>query len=68
MAEGAPERKLQEALIISPGVVHRHCWYIVGLFIYFMYFEKVARYSQTPVMIVQRHEGPVKSLVKRVTG
>ncbi len=30
--------------------------------------EKVARYSQTPVMIVQRYEGPVKSLVKRVMG
>jgi amino acid transporter/nucleotide-binding universal stress UspA family protein len=30
--------------------------------------EKVARYSNTPVMIVQRYEGPVKSLVKRVLG
>ncbi len=30
--------------------------------------EKVARYSRTPVMIVQRYEGPVKSLVKRVMG
>ena len=30
--------------------------------------EKVARYSQSPVMIVQRYEGPVKSLVKRVMG
>jgi CIC family chloride channel protein len=30
--------------------------------------EKVARYSQTPVMIVQRYEGPVKSLIKRVMG
>ena len=30
--------------------------------------EKVARYAQTPVMIVQRYEGPVKSLVKRVMG
>jgi nucleotide-binding universal stress UspA family protein len=30
--------------------------------------EKVARYSHTPVMIVQRYEGPVKSLVKRVMG
>ena len=30
--------------------------------------EKVARYSQTPVMIVQRYEGPVKSLVKKVMG
>ncbi|MBU0545030.1 MAG: universal stress protein [Proteobacteria bacterium] len=30
--------------------------------------EKVARFSQTPVMIVQRYEGPVKSLVKRVMG
>jgi len=30
--------------------------------------EKVARYSKTPVMIVQRYEGPVKSLVKRVMG
>jgi len=30
--------------------------------------EKVARYSQTPVMIVRRYEGPVKSLVKRVMG
>jgi nucleotide-binding universal stress UspA family protein len=27
--------------------------------------EKVARYSHTPVMIVQRYEGPVKSLCKR---
>ncbi|MDO9109671.1 MAG: universal stress protein, partial [Desulfatirhabdiaceae bacterium] len=30
--------------------------------------EKVARYSQTQVMIVQRYEGPVKTLVKRVMG
>lgn len=30
--------------------------------------EKVARYSHTPVMIVQRYEGPVKTLVKRVMG
>jgi len=30
--------------------------------------EKVARYSHTPVMIVQRYEGPVKSLVKRIMG
>jgi amino acid transporter/nucleotide-binding universal stress UspA family protein len=30
--------------------------------------EKVARYSHTPVMIVQRYEGPVKSLIKRVMG
>jgi nucleotide-binding universal stress UspA family protein len=30
--------------------------------------EKVARYSQSPVMIVTRYEGPVKSLVKRVMG
>ncbi len=30
--------------------------------------EKVARYAQTPVMIVQHYEGPVKSLVKRVLG
>ncbi|MGB5420720.1 MAG: amino acid permease [Desulfobacterales bacterium] len=30
--------------------------------------EKVARYAQTPVMIVQRYEGPVKSLVKRIMG
>jgi nucleotide-binding universal stress UspA family protein len=30
--------------------------------------EKVARYSQTPVMIVKRYEGPVKSIVKRIMG
>jgi amino acid transporter len=30
--------------------------------------EKVARYAQSPVMIVRRYEGPVKSLVKRVMG
>ena len=30
--------------------------------------EKIARYSQTPVMIVKRYEGPVKSIVKRVLG
>ena len=30
--------------------------------------EKVARYAHTPVMIVQRYEGPVKSLAKRVMG
>ena len=30
--------------------------------------EKVARYSRSQVMIVQRYEGPVKSLVKRVMG
>jgi amino acid transporter/nucleotide-binding universal stress UspA family protein len=30
--------------------------------------EKVARYSHTQVMIVQRYEGPVKSLVKRIMG
>jgi nucleotide-binding universal stress UspA family protein len=30
--------------------------------------EKVARYSQIPVMIVKRYEGKVKSVVKRVLG
>ncbi|NOY68905.1 MAG: amino acid permease [Deltaproteobacteria bacterium] len=30
--------------------------------------ERVARYAQTPVMIVKRYEGPVKSLVNRVLG
>ena len=30
--------------------------------------EKVARYSKTPVMIVKRHEGAVKSIIKRVMG
>ena len=30
--------------------------------------EKVARYAQTPVMIVKRYEGPVKSIVKRIMG
>jgi len=30
--------------------------------------EKVARYSKSPVMIVRRYEGPVKSLIKRVMG
>jgi CIC family chloride channel protein len=30
--------------------------------------EKVARYAKTPAMIVQRYEGPVKTLVKRVMG
>lgn len=30
--------------------------------------EKVARYSRTPVMIVKRHEGAVKTMVKRVMG
>ena len=30
--------------------------------------EKVARYSKTPVMIVKRHEGVVKSIVKRIMG
>jgi nucleotide-binding universal stress UspA family protein len=30
--------------------------------------EKVARYAHTPVMIVKRYEGPVKSAVKRIMG
>ncbi len=30
--------------------------------------EKVARYSRTPVMIVRRYEGNVKTLIKRVMG
>ncbi len=30
--------------------------------------EKVARYAKSPVMIVQRYEGPIKSLVKRIMG
>jgi nucleotide-binding universal stress UspA family protein len=30
--------------------------------------EKVARYSRTPVMIVKRHEGAVKTIVKRIMG
>ena len=30
--------------------------------------EKIARYSRTPVMIVKRNEGAVKTLVKRVMG
>jgi amino acid transporter/nucleotide-binding universal stress UspA family protein len=30
--------------------------------------EKVARFSKSPVMIVRRYEGPVKSLVKRIMG
>ena len=30
--------------------------------------EKVARYSKTPVMIVKRFEGEVKSLVTKIMG
>ena len=30
--------------------------------------EKVARYSQIPVMIVKRYEGPVKTIVKKIMG
>jgi len=30
--------------------------------------EKVARYSQTPVMIVKQYEGPLKTVVKRILG
>lgn len=30
--------------------------------------EKIARYSRTPVMIVKRYEGKVKSVVKKVMG
>lgn len=30
--------------------------------------EKVARYAKTPVMIVRRYEGPVKTLIKRIMG
>jgi nucleotide-binding universal stress UspA family protein len=30
--------------------------------------EKVARYSKSPVMIVQGYEGQVKSLIKRIMG
>jgi amino acid transporter/nucleotide-binding universal stress UspA family protein len=30
--------------------------------------ERVARYSQAPVMIVKRYEGPMKSIVKRIMG
>jgi hypothetical protein len=30
--------------------------------------EKVARYSQTPVMIAKLYEGPVKSIRKKVIG
>jgi hypothetical protein len=30
--------------------------------------EKVARYSQTLVMIVKRYEGQVKSIIKRIMG
>ena len=30
--------------------------------------EKVARYSHTPVMIVKRHEGRVKSIIKKLLG
>ena len=30
--------------------------------------EKVSRYSHSPVMIVQRYEGPIKSIIKRVRG
>ena len=30
--------------------------------------EKIARYSHTPVMIVKRHEGKVKSIIKRLLG
>jgi hypothetical protein len=30
--------------------------------------EKIARYSQTPVMIVQQYEGPLKTVVKRILG
>jgi len=30
--------------------------------------ERVARYATTPVMIVKRYEGPVKSIIKRVLG
>jgi nucleotide-binding universal stress UspA family protein len=30
--------------------------------------EKIARYAHTPVMIVQRYEGPVKSFIKKIMG
>lgn len=30
--------------------------------------EKIARYSQTPVMIVKQYEGPLKTVVKRILG
>ncbi len=30
--------------------------------------EKIARYAHSPVMIVQRYEGPVKSFIKRIMG
>lgn len=30
--------------------------------------EKIARYSRTPVMIVKRYEGPLKTLIKRILG
>jgi nucleotide-binding universal stress UspA family protein len=30
--------------------------------------EKVARYSRTPVMIVKRYEGRVKSVIKKILG
>jgi len=30
--------------------------------------EKVARYSKTPVMIVKRYEGAIKTVVKKIMG
>jgi nucleotide-binding universal stress UspA family protein len=77
--EGKAEMRLLEGKKVATALIRAAADYDLivlgasneGVFSNVLYGEipeKVARYSQTPVMIVQRYEGPVKSLVKRVMG
>ena len=77
--ERIAEKRLVEANRVASGLVKAAADYDMivigaskeGVFSSVLFGEipeKVARYSRTPVMIVRRYEGAVKSLVKKVMG
>jgi len=77
--EGKAEARLLEGKKVASTLIHAAAEYDLialgaskeGVFSNVLFGEipeKVARYAHTPVMIVQRYEGPVKSLVKKVMG
>ena len=77
--EGTVERRLVEGKKIASALIKAASDYDMivlgaskeGVFSSVLFGEipeKVARYSRTPVMIVRRYEGRVKSVIKKVIG
>jgi amino acid transporter len=77
--EGAVDRRVTESNRVASGLVKAgadHDMIVVGASREGVFSnvllgeipEKVARHSRTPVMIVKRYEGAVKSLVRKIIG